>query len=107
MKYRFTICVMLVAVSSPMFGQLVSSHAASATAKPATVSVATPQASGKPVARVNGAVLTDRDLLREMYNIFPYARQHKGSFPQELEPSIRSGALKMIVFEIGRASCRE
>jgi parvulin-like peptidyl-prolyl isomerase len=99
MKYRSTICVMLVAVSSPMFGQLVSSHSASATAKPASVSVAAPQASGKPVARVNGAVLTDRDLLREMYNIFPYARQHKGSFPQELEPSIRSGALKMIVFE--------
>ncbi len=44
-------------------------------------------------------VLTDNDLLREMYNIFPYARQHNGKFPQELEPQIRKGALKMIVFE--------
>ena len=34
-----------------------------------------------------------------MYNIFPYARQHKGTFPPELEASIRQGALKMIVFE--------
>jgi hypothetical protein len=38
------------------------------------------QVSDKPVARVNGAVLTDRDLLREMYSIFPYAQQHNG-FP--------------------------
>jgi parvulin-like peptidyl-prolyl isomerase len=50
------------------------------------------------VARVNGAVLTDRDLLREMYSIFPYARQHNG-FPKELEPEIRKGALQMIIFE--------
>jgi hypothetical protein len=54
---------------------------------------------GKPVARVNGAVLTDRDLLREMYSMFPYARQHNGTVPQELEPAIRKGAMEMIIFE--------
>jgi peptidyl-prolyl cis-trans isomerase SurA len=54
---------------------------------------------GRTVARVNGAVLTDRDLLREMYTIFPYARQHNGSFPKAMEPDIRQGALKMIEFE--------
>jgi parvulin-like peptidyl-prolyl isomerase len=48
---------------------------------------------------VNGTVLTDRDLLREMYTLFPYARQHNGQVPPELEPQIRQGALKMIVFE--------
>jgi parvulin-like peptidyl-prolyl isomerase len=48
---------------------------------------------------VNGAVLTDRDLLREMYLIFPYARQHNGGFPKEMEAGIRDGALQMIVFE--------
>jgi len=53
---------------------------------------------GRPVARVNGTVLTDRDLLREMYNIFPYARTHNG-FPREMEAGIRDGALKMIIFE--------
>jgi len=53
----------------------------------------------KPVARVNGAVLTQGDLLREMYAIFPYARQHNGTFPTALEPDIRQGALKMIEFE--------
>ena len=52
----------------------------------------------KPVARVNGAVLTDRDLVREMYAIFPYGRQHNG-FPKQLEPQIRKGALDMIIFE--------
>ena len=53
----------------------------------------------RPVARVNGAVLTDRDLLREMYTIFPYAKQHNGGFPQAMEGGIRQGALKMIEFE--------
>ena len=52
----------------------------------------------KPVARVNGAVLTDADLVREEYAIFPYARQHNG-IPKDLAPEIRAGALKMIIFE--------
>src|SRR5271165_6056689 len=53
----------------------------------------------KPVARVNGTVLTDRDLLREMFAIFPYARQHNGGFPKAMEEDIRKGALQMIIFE--------
>jgi peptidyl-prolyl cis-trans isomerase C len=56
------------------------------------------QVSDKPVARVNGTVLSDRDLLREMFDIFPYARQHNG-FPKGEEAKIRQGALKMIEFE--------
>ncbi|HXX24304.1 MAG TPA: peptidyl-prolyl cis-trans isomerase [Terriglobia bacterium] len=56
------------------------------------------QPTGKPLVRVNGAVLTDRDLLREMLTIFPYARIHNG-FPKAMEPDIRAGAMKMIVFE--------
>jgi parvulin-like peptidyl-prolyl isomerase len=47
---------------------------------------------------VNGAVLTDRDLLREMFTIFPYARVHNG-FPQSMEAGIRDGAMKMMIFE--------
>lgn len=58
-----------------------------------------PQPAGRPVARVNGAVLTDRDLTREMYAIFPYARQHNGGFPKAMEADIRNGAMKMMVFE--------
>ena len=72
--------------------------------KPTTVvkqqpSNAAPQVSDKPVARVNGTVLTDRDLQREMYTLFPYAAQHNGQVPPELLPQIRQGALKMMVFE--------
>jgi parvulin-like peptidyl-prolyl isomerase len=52
----------------------------------------------KPVVRVNGSILTDADLLREEYAIFPYARQHDG-IPKDLAPQIRDGAMKMIVFE--------
>lgn len=60
--------------------------------------VSAPQVTGKTVAKVNGTVITDKELLREMYTIFPYAKQHNG-FPKELEPEIRRGALDMIVFE--------
>jgi parvulin-like peptidyl-prolyl isomerase len=60
--------------------------------------VAAPVATGKPVAKVNGVVLTDKDLLREMYTIFPYAKQHNG-FPKAQEAGIRQGALEMIIFE--------
>jgi parvulin-like peptidyl-prolyl isomerase len=52
----------------------------------------------QPVARVNGTMLTQGDLLREMYTIFPYARTHNG-FPKAMESDIRAGALKMIEFE--------
>lgn len=52
----------------------------------------------QPVARINGTVLTQGDLLREMYSIFPYARTHNG-FPKAMEADIRAGALKMIEFE--------
>ena len=54
--------------------------------------------SSRPVARVNGSILTDADLVREEYTIFPYARQHNG-LPKDLAPQIRDGALKMIIFE--------
>lgn len=53
---------------------------------------------GRPVVSVNGAVLTDIDLTREMYTIFPYARQHNG-VPKAMEADIRAGAMKMIIFE--------
>ena len=78
----------------------VSSHAPTGAAKSATPAVPASafQVSDKPVARVNAAVLTDRDLLREMLQIFPYASQHNG-FPKEQEASIRQGALQMIIFE--------
>jgi len=42
---------------------------------------------------------TDHDLLREMFTIFPYARQHNGGVPKEMEPQIRNGAMQMIIFE--------
>ncbi len=81
----------------------VASHA------PTTIAKATapkPQAKapavitvGKPVVRVNGSVLTDTDLVREEYSIFPYARQHNGAIPPEMEPQVRNGAMKMIIFE--------
>jgi peptidyl-prolyl cis-trans isomerase SurA len=109
MKYQLSISAgLLVALSFPVTSASVAwaqvaSHAptsvAKATAPPAApVQASALQVSDRPVARVNGAVLTDRDLLREMYSIFPYARQHNG-FPKSQEAAIRQGALEMIIFE--------
>ena len=98
MNAQIKIGVIVLAAVLPLSGQMAVSHAPS-TGSHASSQMVTPEPGGKPVARVNGAVLTDRDLLREMYAIFPYARQHNGGFPKAMEADIRAGALKMIVFE--------
>jgi parvulin-like peptidyl-prolyl isomerase len=102
MKYNIFIWAFLVATFIGAPAQ-VASHAPIGMAQDASTKVSTqqsvaPQVNDKPVAKVNGVILTDRDLLREMYTIFPYARQHNG-FPKEQEASIRQGALEMIIFE--------
>ena len=96
MKYLVVFALLLEAAANA--SAQVSSHAPTGAAKQATPPATSLQVSDKPVARVNGAVLTDRDLLREMYQIFPYAQQHNG-FPKAEEVSIRQGALQMIIFE--------
>jgi hypothetical protein len=95
---EFRLCMMAaVLFCGPIaFGQspLVSSHASTASNPlPNAVSAAM-----KPAVRVNGTVLTEADVVREMYTIFPYASQH-GGFPKPLEADIRKGAIEMIVFE--------
>ena len=98
MKYLVVFALLLGAASNAT--AQVSSHAPTGTAKPAPAAPTDSafQVSDKPVARVNGATLTDRDLLREMLQIFPYANTH-GGFPKAQEASIRQGALQMIIFE--------
>jgi len=84
--------------------QVVASHAPTLVAPKAASTAETmsptpaPPSSGNPVARVNGAVLTDRDLMREIETIFPYAKIHNG-IPKDMEPEMRKGALEMIIFE--------
>ncbi|HTY64811.1 MAG TPA: peptidyl-prolyl cis-trans isomerase [Acidobacteriota bacterium] len=95
---KFRLCMMAAALlcGSMIFGQtpLVSSHASSVN-NPAPSALT---AAMKPAVRVNGAVLTEADVVREMYTIFPYANQH-GGFPKALEADIRKGAIDMIIFE--------
>ena len=96
MRYLVVFALLLVEVTSST-GQ-VPSHAPTGAAKQAAPAASPFQVSDKPVARVDGTVLTDRELLREMLQIFPYARQHNG-FPKAEEAAIRQGALQMIIFE--------
>lgn len=103
MKFRSYLITAAAVSASVAFAQvapLASSHAPTVKAPAKSVAPITqPRAgSSKPAIRVNGAVLTETDVLREMYSIFPYARQHNG-FPKDLEPEIRKGAVDMIVFE--------
>jgi parvulin-like peptidyl-prolyl isomerase len=113
MKYRLQIAgLVLLSAFAAMSAdaQMVSSHApTSASAKPMSYPEAAKvvnssadssslMVTGKAVVKVNDAVLTDRDLLREMFAIFPYAKQH-GGFPKAQEAQIRQGAMQMIVFE--------
>lgn len=108
MKTRFRIAIVVVVsgmvlATATAGAQMAVSHAPAATTAKVNpigkVSMAPAMTvSGKPVTRVNGVELYDRDLLREMFTIFPYAQQHNG-FPKQLEPEIRRGALQMIVFE--------
>ena len=87
MRNKLSMCILLMTTVATV--AQVASHATAPVLAPATASVTSPlQVSDKPVARVNGAVLTDRDLLREMFSIFPYAKQHNG-FPKAQEAAIR------------------
>lgn len=88
----------LGSVGTATQAQLADSHA-STLETPASSASLPLQNMTRPVARVNGAVLTEMDLLREIYTIFPYAKEHGGVVPKAMEADIRQGALRMIEFE--------
>ena len=101
-KRKSAILILAVLAMSPAFAQ-VAAHTPNAI-QPGPMAASAPalepvmKITNRPVVRINGAELTDRDLLREMLTIFPYARQHNG-FPKAEEEKIRQGALRMIEFE--------
>ena len=90
--------LLLVTVASIVApAQLATSHARKPkAAAPIPVSATS---LGKPVAKVNGTVLTEQDMMRQMINDFPYVAQHGGRFPKGREQEIRERALKEIVFD--------
>jgi PPIC-type PPIASE domain/SurA N-terminal domain len=102
MRIRFSAVILLLSMMSANAGAQVASHAPTLTPDSGgelpPAQMAAVVVNDKPVVRVNDAVLTNRDLVREMYAIFPYGQQHNG-FPKGLEPQIRKGALDMIIFE--------
>ena len=99
MRVQMWVAVLIVLGVSVANAQVAAHAPTKVKARPATMKAAPKlQVIDKPVVWVNGTALTDRDLLREMFTIFPYARQHNG-FPKELEPEIRRGALEMIIFD--------
>jgi len=102
MRFKLSICATVLFSLSVALGQVASHQQASQQAPPQsqfTVPSTYLKPAGKPVVRVNGVVLTDEDLVREEYAIFPYAKQHGGKIPADMEPGIRKGAMQMIIFE--------
>ena len=95
-KRRMISTMAVLALAGSCGAQVVASHAPSKSN--ATAAAPERRGPGTPVARVNGAVLTDRDLAREIQAIFPYAQTHNG-VPKSMEPEMRKGALDMIIFE--------
>jgi peptidyl-prolyl cis-trans isomerase C len=93
MRNTLIACILAVSTATAVAAQT------SSTGNTSMFKSTTMTPTGKTVARVNGTVLTDRDLLREMMTIFPYARQHGGTFPVSMESDIRRGALDMLEFE--------
>ena len=98
MKPNFPIAFLFLLVAASATAQVASHAPALVNPGQPSVSAESQASPAKPVARVNGSVLTEADLVREEYAIFPYARQHNG-LPKEMAPQIRDGAMKMIVFE--------
>lgn len=99
MKYQLMIGGAVLVSVLTCGAQMVSSHAPTLNTQPNTKTASAQIVSaGNPVARVNGAVLTDRDLAREIQAIFPYAQMHNG-IPKSMEPEVRKGAMEMIIFE--------
>jgi parvulin-like peptidyl-prolyl isomerase len=96
MKLR--ICLLVLAATTTTQAQIASHGTTNSSANTETT-VVTAGAVARPVVRVNGTVLTDRDLVREMMNVFPYAKQHGGRFPKDSETKIRQTAIKNIEFE--------
>jgi parvulin-like peptidyl-prolyl isomerase len=98
MTSKLSICGFLLIATSAASAQ-VASHAPTVfTQAPAQAAAKPAPTADRPIVRVNGSILTEADLVREEYAIFPYARQHNG-LPKDLAPQIRDGAMKMIVFE--------
>src|SRR4051812_25126559 len=99
MKFRSYLATttMIVASSLIAFAQ-VASHAPAATTDKGAAPPVQSSAMAKPVVKVNGAVLTDIDLTREMYSMSLSAQQ-LGGIPNSMEADIRKGAMDMIIFE--------
>ena len=99
MKRKIVIIAAVMLVAAMLAAQAQQQNTSSSPFAPVQISPTVMSSSlAQPIQRVNGVVLTQQDLLREMYAIFPYARQHNG-FPKAMEAEIRRGALLMITFE--------
>jgi len=82
---------------------MVASHASTPVA-PAAAKTAPAAGPSSPemkqaVARVNGAAITQFDLLEQMQRMFPYSPMHGGKVPEKYQDEIRKKSLDQLVME--------
>ena len=93
MKTIIKLVVCLAFSSLTVTAQLVSSHA------PTVAAPATGPDLNTPVVKVNGTVLTERDLREQMQRLFPYYSIHGGKIPDKYQAEIREKAMDRIIAE--------
>ncbi len=98
MKTVIKLAVWLALSALTAAAQMVSSHAPTITAPPATAPATVPDLN-TPVVKVNGTVLTERDLREQMQRIFPYYSIHGGKVPDKYQSEIRQKATERIIAE--------
>lgn len=98
MKSKLPIIAAILIATASVDAQ-VASHAPAVKAANVPSRAPSQQGFDRPIVKVNGTVLTQRDVEREMQNIFPYARQHGGRFPKDRESLIRQKATENVIFE--------
>src|SRR5208337_1138587 len=95
MKTIIKLAVWLALSALTAAAQMVSSHAPTITA-PATAPATIPDLN-TPVVKVNGTVLTERDLREQMQRLFPYYSIHGGKVPEKYQGEIRQKATDRII----------
>lgn len=84
----------------PVFGQMagqmapVSSHAQAVSSPAPAANIAS---LAKPVIRVNGVTITERDLEEQMQRLFPYYAIHGGAVPEKYKPEIHNKAVQQLI----------
>ncbi len=100
MKIKKQLLTFVLLPMAAMGQQPLASHAPvvpPAAVKTAPTVPATQTDPAKPVARVNGVVVVERDVREQMQRLFPYYSIHGGKVPEKYQGEIREKAIQQLI----------